>query len=409
MSWRDELQPASFRGVGFHVTERRGGAGRRYALHEYPQKDLGWAEDMGGHHAPQTLEAFVIGANHFTQRNHLIEALNQIGPGTLVHPSLGSLQVQIGDCTWRESSREGGMTTFTINYVLAGEQKYPAAKSSAVPEVNSAVEGGLTALQTGFTKSFTITSLPGWVARSANEWIGRGFTLLRPFIDVADTTSDMSQTLGSLSASLDTLLATPGSLASRVSGLMSNLFGSSSGIDQARSMQRQLIDKMATAKASETLSTATPSRLQQVANRDAIIDLFTVAASILTVEKIVAESEDLAVDRVENSPFASYDEAIAIRDEQLELLDVIITSTTTSDDLYLAIRDLQTALIKHIAAHGFRLQSVATYTPFEELPALGIAHLLYGDATRENDIVRRNNIRHPGFILAGSPLEVLNG
>ena len=41
------------------------------------------------------------------------------------------------------------------------------------------------------------------------------------------------------------------------------------------------------------------------------------------------------------------------------------------------------------------------------LPALVIAHQVHADATRENEIIKRNAITHPGFVQAGYALEVL--
>lgn len=410
MSWKDELQPASIGGVPVHVRERRGAAGRRYELHEYPKRDTGWAEDMGGHHGPQTFEAFVIGADHFSQRDNLIDVLNKEGPTTLVHPSRGTMQVQIGECPWTESTREGGMTTFTINFVLAGERQYPVAQVDTVGRVETTVNSGLTALQTDVNSRFNISGLPGWVATSANEWIQKGFDQLQPFTDSVSIASNLGRTISGIQSNLTLLMSTPDAMATQLSDVMVSLFGDTSfdgaqGMDQARAVQRTLSDQLAAAKTAETIPLTTPSRQQQAANRDALIELFTVSVSLLTAQTIVQASQAVGVETNEQSPFDSYDHAIAIRDEQLQLLDDI--ANTASDDLYLAIRDLQTDLINHINAHGYQLERVASYSPVVEMPALIIAHLLYGDATRETDIVRRNNVRHPGFTPAGDPLEVL--
>ena len=42
-------------------------------------------------------------------------------------------------------------------------------------------------------------------------------------------------------------------------------------------------------------------------------------------------------------------------------------------------------------------------------PLLVIAHELYGDADRDQEIAARNRIRHPGFVLAGTVLKALDG
>lgn len=407
MSWKDELQPASFRGVPFHAIERRGGAGRRFELHEYPMKDLGWAEDTGGHHPKETLEAFVIGLDHFAQRDRLIEALNKPGPGTLVHPSRGIMQVQMGECSWTESTREGGLTSFILNFVLAGDRKFPVAQADTVSAVESSVNTGLTALQNDVVTRFAVSGLPGWVGDSAAEWVNKGLEILEPFATVASTASNLLRTINGVRSNLSALMAKPESLAAEITGVLQSLFGEADDIDWPQTLQRNVADTLATAKTAEPISTLTPSRQQQSDNRDAVIDLFDVSAALLAVDAIAKASAAVGVTNNSESPFDSYDHAIAVRDEQLTLLDGF--AETASDDLYLAIRDLQGDLIRHIDAHGYQLQQVGTYTPQVEMPALVIAHMLYGDASLDGDIVRRNGVRHPGFVPAGDPLEVLNG
>ena len=51
---------------------------------------------------------------------------------------------------------------------------------------------------------------------------------------------------------------------------------------------------------------------------------------------------------------------------------------------------------------------MASYTPQATLPALVIAHRLYGDATRADEVCVRNNVRHPGALRGGMALEVLS-
>ena len=47
MSWREQLQIASFRGVEFKVDSHSISGGRRVEVHEYPLHDTLYAEDLG--------------------------------------------------------------------------------------------------------------------------------------------------------------------------------------------------------------------------------------------------------------------------------------------------------------------------------------------------------------------------
>jgi prophage DNA circulation protein len=49
-----------------------------------------------------------------------------------------------------------------------------------------------------------------------------------------------------------------------------------------------------------------------------------------------------------------------------------------------------------------------TVTPPETVPALVLAQELYGDATRDAEIINRNAIRNPAAIVGSEPLSVLS-
>ena len=127
MAWRDNLVPASFRGVGFQVDETEAPiAGRRVAVHEYPGRDEPFVEDLGRVTKRWTIEAFVVGDDYATVRDRLIDACDMPGAGELVHPYLGSLQVACTACSLTERTREGRMARFSLSFVEAGANQYPS-------------------------------------------------------------------------------------------------------------------------------------------------------------------------------------------------------------------------------------------------------------------------------------------
>src|SRR5580765_6013376 len=105
--WRDTLRIASFRGAFFHVESSGRQSGRRTVVHQYPKRNLPYAEDMGREAVHWQFTGYIIlndkrlqaAANHgratvapyadlIAQRNALVNALEQDGPGELIHPSL---------------------------------------------------------------------------------------------------------------------------------------------------------------------------------------------------------------------------------------------------------------------------------------------------------------------------------
>ena len=139
MSWRDRLQQAKFRNVEFHVSQAGGQGGRRTVVHEFPQKEDHYAEDLGHKAGVFRITAFIVGADYDIARDDFMKALDQSGPGTLVHPYLGTMQIQVQEYDWTISTRQGGYCQFNITFVKSGKQ--PAkATASTVAAVKTAVD-----------------------------------------------------------------------------------------------------------------------------------------------------------------------------------------------------------------------------------------------------------------------------
>ncbi|AVB18407.1 MULTISPECIES: DNA circularization protein [Pseudomonas syringae group] len=126
-TWRDSLLPASFRGVGFFIEKAVVPVGRKGQLHEYPQRDEPYFESLGKQAQVHTLTAFIVGRDCFEQRDNLLQALEKDGAGELVHPWLGRMQVQVGQCSVTHTLTEGGMVRLDLVFYPANPLKFPVS------------------------------------------------------------------------------------------------------------------------------------------------------------------------------------------------------------------------------------------------------------------------------------------
>ena len=155
MVWRQNLVPASFRGVGFQVSETEAPiAGRRVAVHEYPGRDEPFVEDLGRVTKRWTIEAFVLGDDYANARDRLIDACDMPDAGELVHPYLGSLQVACTACSLTERTREGRMARFSLQFTEAGANQYPTNRVNNVESVNQAASDSVGSIISQFTSLF---------------------------------------------------------------------------------------------------------------------------------------------------------------------------------------------------------------------------------------------------------------
>jgi prophage DNA circulation protein len=168
-SWWLQLQPGSWRGVGFVLDAGQTKAGRRVAIHEYPYRDTAWPEDLGLLPRRFTVDAYLTGDDVYQQRDAMLAACETPGPGTLVHPTLGSLQCVLLDFTVTDRRERGRYVEVSLAFILAGDVLYPStalntgdAITSAGAALNTASAGDLGATLAGVAS--TVHSVTGAVA-----------------------------------------------------------------------------------------------------------------------------------------------------------------------------------------------------------------------------------------------------
>lgn len=140
-TWRDSLLPASFRGVGFFISSTAVPIGRKGQLHEFPQRDEPYFESLGKQSQVHTVTAFIVGPDCFEQRDKLLQALEASGAGELVHPWLGRMQVQVGDCDMTHSLAEGGIVRLNLKFYPDQPLKFPTSTLNTGRQLMQASEG----------------------------------------------------------------------------------------------------------------------------------------------------------------------------------------------------------------------------------------------------------------------------
>lgn len=400
MSWRDNLQKAKFRDAEFHVQATDGQVGRRTVLHEYPQRDDPYAEDLGRKAREFNLDAYVIGADYMAARDVLIAAIEKPGPGTLVHPYRGTHLVVVTACRISETSDEGGMARFQLTFVEAGKNENPASRLDTGSAVSTKAAAARTAVQSAFEDVFSVASQPAFVSDAASSWVNEALGAMESaarFVEgmEPDLLAEFALDGQRLSSSLAGLLGTPGDLASRIIARMSGLLSITSAPASAYRQMAGLFGfgRSGTRAYSAPANPATASRVQQAANEDAVTAL-TRQSALITAAEATAEIE-----------FDSFDEAAGVRTEMADALEA--EAEAASDEIYRALMDLRAAVVADTTSRGADLARTVRIAQPATLPALVIAHRVYVDAARADEIVARNRVRHPGFVQGGRPLEVL--
>jgi hypothetical protein len=164
-AWRQRLRMASFKSAPFYVEQQGRSSGRRTVLHQYPKRDLPYAEDMGREALRYQITGYLIQAptnpassrptdlnylgmdrDYDVARDFLESKLMEKSPGRLLdpyNPWLGSLTGYPGQgpllfmCeryTIIESRQKGGFCQLEMAFVEAG-----IPGSSNAPMISTAV------------------------------------------------------------------------------------------------------------------------------------------------------------------------------------------------------------------------------------------------------------------------------
>ena len=141
MTWRDRLLPASYRGATFRVESHSATpAGRRVQVHEYPGRDTPYVEDLGQRTPEYEIQGYLVGDEYARERDALVATCTRRGPGTLVHPYLGTLEVVCTECNVSERTQEGRMARVRLTFRHAGRNRYPAMSADTAAAVNAAAD-----------------------------------------------------------------------------------------------------------------------------------------------------------------------------------------------------------------------------------------------------------------------------
>jgi prophage DNA circulation protein len=146
--WRDKLQTAMFRGCMFFVETGGRAGGRRVALHQYPKRNVPYAEDMGRTAVRFIINGYLIGPAYLDLRDNLITALEKDGPGMLRLPlpyRSSDVMVMVNSYSVTEARERGGFCTIEMDFIEYGDPAYRQTVSTpeAIDKAASGVENEL--------------------------------------------------------------------------------------------------------------------------------------------------------------------------------------------------------------------------------------------------------------------------
>ncbi|MFJ4197870.1 DNA circularization protein [Pseudomonas sp. NPDC089534] len=406
MSWRDRLLPASFRGVGFWIDQAKTPVGRKGQLHEYPQRDLPFFEDLGQQAKIHDVTALIVGPDCLEQRDKLLKALEQ-GSGELVHPWLGRLQVKVGECDMTHTRQDGGLVTFTLKFYPDVPLPFPTVTVSTQKVLLAKADTLLGSAVARFEQAMTLIKAARiGIANLRNSLTGVYDVIkeqLKPLIEQYRQITELVKAVKEL----------PKEVAAEFKGLLGDIkelkaFAKEGyrGVIADVSQQLEAIrkadaPKLTTGKDTTAAAQAMTDLVQdtvlvKVAQWVASMPVATAPVKLPSVPSLEHQAK-LPVTRQE---VPVTDDLQALRNALVEAINPMLDKASPAH--YQAISDVKDALKAHlqaVATSGVRQVSKSFQ---ESFPAVVVAYKQFADATRVTEVIQRNGITHPGF----SPNEV---
>ncbi|MBK5510636.1 DNA circularization protein [Pseudomonas sp. TH15] len=401
MNWRDRLLPASFRGVGFWIDQAKTPVGRKGQLHEYPQRDLPFFEDLGQQAKTHDLTAFIVGPDCLEQRDKLLKALEQ-GSGELVHPWLGRLQVKVGECDMTHTRQDGGLVTFALKFYPDQPLPFPTATVSTQKVLLAKADTLLGSAVARFEQAMTLIKAArigiANLRNSLTEVYGVIKEQLKPLIEQYRQITDLVKAVKEL----------PKEVAAEFKGLLGDIkslkdFAKEGYRGLIADVSQQLEDirkadapKLTTGKDTTAAAQAVADLVQDTL----LVKVAQFVASMPVATKPVKTPSTPSVNNQANQPIThqdvpSTDDTLAMLKNLVSTLD--LAKNKSSPAHHQVASDLQDALVTHLKAVASSGIRVVTKTIQESAPALVIAYKYLGDATRALEIQQRNPTNHPGF------------
>lgn len=423
------LADASWNGVAFYMPDSRHQTGRRVQRFFFPGQDNTAYQDLGALDGPMRVQGLIVGDRYVHYGQQLEAALRTPGPGTLVHPWYGSLQMVLTEpATITYSQRELRVVKFEATFAPF----YPRA--AAATSTLDALLDDITSAQAG-VQSFLAQALAPvgtaiWLAGQVESY----FSTLQAYWQVATGSVPTYGAPGNPQLAAACAVAVAG---------LANVSGIAPGASYPAGVGALLAAVPAAVVAASTPtqpSAVGPGDAAVVATpidgritMNALVAASTAAAAQFTAPAVtaslaLAEAALTAIAAAQAATTIAWDSAqeaegalgtlVAALDAvatQAALAAAPTTATTSAavaaGMLWGAIEDARRTLIADMNSVIGRLPQVQVVTTLAQISAWTLANILAGDTPSlifptYQDLVTRNGVRNPAIVAPGT-LELL--
>ena len=382
--FRQVLQQASFRGIKFSVLVSEEKDATTYAVHRFPGQFEKKAipEKIGPDPKFFPIQAMLLGESRYFTLSLLKMAKARKGPGKLIHPTAGMLDAYLASIASVERIDKLGMIRLKLEFIEAPEDLRSKNVFDKISSSLAKAKALLDDAAASFIEAFSIVDMPAYLVAQTASLVQN----VRHIISsengagrLASAVSDLGRSTESLAGEAKSLIEAPEKLAQDIVASLKTI--------TALEDSKRVTDDLALVPR--------PENKELAKNTDALMSL---ACSVLFVEGISKMVQQIEAKELSRANLKDI----------LEHLEKILTLAISRAD-YGGSLSLQTffAEVKNWVLNEVDyLQKIKSQMIYEETPALILAWKLYGDLSKEGEIIKRQEGENP-LKIAGS-VEVFN-
>ena len=363
--------------------------GRKTVVHEYPNSDNRYVEDLGKNAGKYVLDIEIqetTASAYKRSRNALMKALETQGIGVLTHPTLGKKKVVPEPASMSEDFiTENGVVAFRITFLESTLNIFPTSTQG-----NQGFLANLYDRTFGNNESVLGQALDYY--NQGIELFNQGRDSLQEATDtindvvstingVADEVAAFSADIKSFSASIITLMQTPANLARRFTTIYNSIATITDDFNIMTNIVLQIFGS-----SNRTKITGSSALITQLnTNKIALANYTDVAC--LTIAY-------LATTNITFTSQSDIDTMLARLNKAFDTLD----PDSVNDDVYYSLQDMRTQ-------NRLLLQNARATLPYyvslrtNLIPTAVLAYNLYGDSTRSDELNALNAVEDPCFIF----------
>jgi prophage DNA circulation protein len=426
----------SFRGVPFSVLSVSQTGGRRTTTHEFYAAQQTITEDNGLAPRRFDVSAVIVGDDFTQRRDDIIEALDEVGPGTLVLPLFGNITVQT-DGTYTINETTGALRSvqlsmrFVEDFSVVDVVGVAAVDDQIVADAE-AIDG---ALQAAVDAAFSAAEEIQAVVDDAVTTIQDAASALRKINgrirSALGVFADVSQAIDAISNAAATLISTPAQFVSEMQAVITSIFRAIDTIETAAKSSLAALTGTGPAAIGRTASRLKQRAIADLA-RIALLygdtsrgeehkavfgfvaqeasgtgdTLETTQQNIRTID--IAIKTAIAKEVAQSATVLDFEASQDVEDFQddvVALFDNVLADC--DDELYRTMSKLKSSFVMYSAQLQRTLPYAQIVTVEHITSSLALAHKYYGDISREPDISLGNNLPNPAAVMPGTRIRII--